>query len=797
MAEAASLFDGHDALSGVSGAHPVLVPKNLSSNSVNRKFRGDENATRLPISHIELEYPEDQPAGRNANRQRHLFEGGNIQGAFLYHAYPSYLKSQLIVSVAGTIFRIELSGKRGVVHKLFEGNDPVLTHAWFAQAFEWLIIQDGLGAPILWNGQQDARRADRTIPEVPTGSVMAFIHGRLVVASADGTNQIAVGDIVYGNDPTTTKDVIKFTETGFIAEGGAFGLPVFIGDITGMYAMPYLDTGTGQNELVVLGTTGGAAFDFTGPRLSWLDRNLSRISLLGGGCVSSHSLCSLNGDLIYRSAEGVRSYRNARAEYQQTWHNTPISSDVRKWIRTDQPRLLEYASQCSWNNLLFSTCSPLLAKPNNNLAGHHRFHRGFVVMDAEPESTTLRTGAPIWQGMWTGIRPVQFVEGRIGQAHRCFAFSYDRDGVNRLYEINKDGTNDFFEGSPRKIFSFYDTSNMGVVERTTNNFQAKVLSGGAIEFSNLSETVETNILIRPDNSPCFVEIDTGEVGCECEQTATCFEPQQPRSQRKVFAGFETTCIPGTNQRLKNVRRWQGRVEMTGQATVERMSFWFSTDTEDKKVTCDTNCEPLTCCPHENDFSYHIAPPGENLNVPVLPQPSDVPATVYTSTKIYAVGCPEGTTGPNVIREATVTSTESQEAADILALQSAAAQAFAALVCAACAGVELVAVTVNNASYDFSEFFVDGGFPDRKGNPWRLIDIVTRTLYATGIVDENGTLQTTNAVVEGEDTFNSTSNIFTDTSGTSPEIALQLACPGTEETDVRWPDPPDDEPVYIY
>lgn len=791
----ASLRDGVDLISGVSGAHPQLVPRNLAANAVNRFFRYDENATRLPIENIRLEYPEDI-----GNKQRYLLEGGNIQGATVYNSFPAQNNTQLIVSVAGTIFRIKVIGKKGYVYKIFEGNDPVLTHAWFAQAFEWLIIQDGLAQPILWDGIT-ARRAflkpDGTSEEVPVGSVMAFIHGRLAVSSADGTNQIAVGDIVYGSSVTNTSDVIRFTETGYWAEGGAFGVPVYVGDITGMYAMPYLDTGTGQNELVVLGTSGAVALDLSKPRDQWLDSQLLRISLIGGGCVSTHSLAALNGDLFFRSAEGIRSYRNARSEFQQTWHQTPISTDVRRWIKPDSPRLMEYNSQVAWNNLLLSSCSPMLARANNSLAGHHRYHRGFVVFDAEPQSNTLRSGAPVWHGMWTGIRPVQFLEGRIENRHRCFAFSYDRDGVNRLYELSEDGFNDTFEGSPRKIFSFYDTSSLGVIERTTNAHDQKTISSGEIELSNLVEETQVNVGIRPDSSSCFVEVDSTAVGCDCRQEEDCFTFTQPRSARKIISGIENACIPGTNKSLQSLRLWQARVTMRGYAKVESIGFWFDRDTQQRRKDCEEDqCEPVDCCPNADDYTYHIAPEGENLNVPELPIPSDV-AILYSSTKDYTARCPNGTVGSPVTATGTATSALSQVDADIKATTNARAAANQLIKCRTCSGQILDTQTVNNASFDFSSLFAVGAFVGNEGYPFRLIDSATLTVYSAGIVDASGTLVATYGLSTGTDTFNTTTHLFTDTSGTSPTVSFQLGCPGSNPGaggDVptggtSWPDPP--------
>lgn len=767
---AATLYDRHETLAGVSGANPLLIPRNFCASAINRWFRYDENANRAPFRSIELTFESEEV--------RIWFQGGNLQGAFFYNSYPSFLSSSLLASIAGRIFRIQVKGNEGHVTSIATGNDPVLTHCWFTQGFEWVVIQDGVGKPILWDGVNKTKLAGEG--QVPVASVGAFIHGRLVFASADGTNQIAVGDIVYGKQQTNTSDIINFTETGYWAEGGAFGAPIYVGDIMGMYAMPYLDTGTGQNELVVLGAEGGISIDLSKPREQWLDTQLLRISLIGGGCVSSHSLTSLNGDLFFRSAEGVRSFRNARAEFGQTWKQAPISSDVRRWLDYDRPDLLQYNNQVNWNNLLISTCSPQIEGPNNLYAGWHRFHKGMVVMDANPESNTVREGAPIWQGMWTGIRPTAIVEGRMEGAHRCFAFSYDRDGKNRLYEVCNYGF-DTFEGIQRKMFSGYDTSAFGTIERTTNNFDLKTLMGGEMEFKDVKEEVTFSLAVRPDDSPCFVPHHTGKVGCDC-QPRECFLPTLPSQARVIFGGMEAKCDPSTNQPISKVHHWQARVRLQGSTGIQGLAYRFEVIAH--PTNCQTiggGCDRIDCCSDADSFSYHLAPEGDNTEQPNIPVPSDV-VPVYQSTQKFTASCPPGTLGSSSTATGYATSTVSQADADLQAKENAKNSALANLVCVGCQPGVVYTFTVNNSEEDLTAIF-EAQRLQLAGKPWRLIDQHTYALYGSGVFDAEGYMEIVYALQTGDTTFDPVTHIFADTSGTLVPVALQYACPGQQD---GWP-----------
>src|SRR5690606_27515388 len=107
---------------------------------------------------------------------------------------------RLIASIAGKIFAIRmLGGNNASVSVIASGNDPRFMHAWFGQGFEFLAVNDGIQPPIFWDGV-NSRRSDVAAGEMPPGSCLAFIHGRFIMATADGKNTIRVGEIVYAEN---------------------------------------------------------------------------------------------------------------------------------------------------------------------------------------------------------------------------------------------------------------------------------------------------------------------------------------------------------------------------------------------------------------------------------------------------------------------------------------------------------------------------------------------------------------------------------------------------------------------
>jgi hypothetical protein len=775
-------FSGHQGLKGVFGGSPDEVIEGFAHQAINRFFREDENRARPSIQGIALVFANEE--------DRIWFQGANGQGATFYNPVPSYLTPRLVCSIGGRIFTIDVQGQTGIVARLFDGNSRQFTHAWFGQGFQWLVIQDGIHPPIFWDGTNAPRRSDLAKNEMPIGSVMAFIHGRFVVASSDGKNSIYVGDIAYGGNVTTPNDILNFTEQTYWAEGGSFDTPINVGNIMGLYAMPFLDTGTGQNELVVACTAGFTSLDLSRPRTEWIDIQVQKVALIGDGLVSSHAFAGLNGDMFYRSQKGINTYRNARIEYSQRWNQTPISREVNYWLRPDRRDYLEFVPMVTWQNMMLCGSSPQIAKPNNFAFGFHRYCRGMVVFDADSMSTAGRDGQPVWHGMWSGIRPWAFAVGYIGNQERAFAFSYDRDGRNRLYEFTLTNGNDVFAVSTtlfqqRKIHSQYTTGMMGDVTDVTNAFAPKTFSGGVVEFSEVLNASEISIQFRPDGSPCWVQVDRAEPGCDCPTRPTCPDTLTafPQYGRKYFQSVDLNkCLPGTSANAATFHHCQVRVQMVGSMIIDRLNIRFNLKPDGQIAEClGNNCEPITCCPAVDDYAYHIAPEGVNNEVPV---PPETPVQPFVSTRWARLCCPDFR-NICVNAQGQAQSTISQADADTKAQAAANANAQALLVCPECNPfIEDDQIIEESDVVDYSAFFVSGLYPELVGRPFRLVNTFNNEVFWYGHVDATGTL-VAEQIYSGE--YDGATNILNYLGPGSARMLIECGC-NPFGTDV-WPEPP--------
>lgn len=769
---AAPAFDGFAGIRGVWGGNPDYVPAGYSQNASNRFFREDENKTRPSIKSIELTFENEQ--------EKIWFEGANGQGAFWYAGYPSNLYPKAICSIGGRIFTIEIVGRTGKVTRLFDGNYRQGLHAWFVQGFEYLVVQDGVNAPMIWDGQNPPYRSDLNKNQVPIGSVMAFIHGRFVLATADGLNNIRLSEIAGATDVTKHDDILTFPTAL-----ATYGIAANLGEVQGLFPMSYLDSGTGQYELVALCKNGATSFDFRGQEETFFGQ-IQKISLIGTGCVGSHAFAGLNGDLFFRTPSGINTYRNSRLEFTQSWDQTPISREVNYWIRNDRADLLETIPMVGWQNMVLTGCSPLIELPSNRCFGYHRYCRGFTVFDAQNMSTAGRDGRPVWHGAWTGIRPWAFVEGRIGTAQRCFAFSFDRDKKNRLYEITLQDGDDYLAQEPRSIEGFFTSATLGTVEARTNTFQPKRINGGVIELQSILGASQVWVEYRPDGSPCWIPVDSMQPGCDCPTPGPCYQTSWPPWARKNLEQVSfSKCIPGTSIPANRFHHAQVRIRNKGSLTVSRFNIRMDLQEDSELAEClKNNCNPIECCPSTYDYSYHIAPIAPvNTAVPAL-DCTPLPVT-YTSTRYYRMQCPNFPS-QFVIATGQATSSISQADADQKAMAQAQSNAEQTLNCPNCSPDRLVSFTIDGGTMDLSEYFVSGQYGGAVGQPIRLYDNPLGEYVATGIVNDSGTLTMQATFPQfTHGTYDIPTNTYTDGGGGPTTLSLDIGC--NIGGAIVWPD----------
>jgi hypothetical protein len=425
------VYDGQTDFSGGMdmSRSSELIAQNQSALGINVTFRNGYPVTRSAINQIVLDFAGDTEAEAWFNT--HYFQGAayySISGIF----------PLIIASVGGRIFQLAPQALNFEVTDItplkadgvtLDRNSSILTKAYFCIADVYLIIQDGQSLPFIFDGST-IRRSNPTVPEVPVGTIMSYGQGRLTVGQG---NQFLVGDIIGG-----ATNVISFTETTFLTGGGAFILPMDMGVITGMIFTAQQDTNTGQGTLLVFGQTGVISVNLSLPRAQWQSSGIVTVTLTDIGTLADRTLVTINADVFFRSQDGIRTYRDARAEFGQyslgNYGRTALSYEIGDYLAADTLSLQTYASGIVFDNRYLLTTQPQAV----NGVGPPVF-QALAVMDFIPVSALRYNQAPVFDGLWTGYQWYQLLEGQFSSGIRAFGFAQGADNAGnpllQLYEI--------------------------------------------------------------------------------------------------------------------------------------------------------------------------------------------------------------------------------------------------------------------------------------------------------------------------------------------------------------------------
>ena len=463
--------------------------------------------------------------------------------------------------------------------------------------------------------------------QMPIGTIMAYAYGR--VAVSDASNNIYVSDIIYGNGFTTTSNTQNFTEQTYWQEGGSFTPPANLGLITGMRVMPSLNINVrGQGELVVFCENGSFTLDLSQDRTTWQANNIQKVSLIGRGCRSPWSIAGVNNDVYFRSDDGWAFYNNAQVDFYQALSFRKISREVQPWVNYDTPWMRQFESAMFFDNRLIATVSPFtVSTADPSVCGLHRPSRAMIVLDVEQESRISPDASmpSRWNGLWEGPQPTQLATAQINGVQRGFAFSFDADNVNRLYELQSSsslltGVDDYsVQYGNVKIGSYFTTKRYDFTpNQGASKFVRKQLVGGEVWVSNLKEAITLGCEFRPDSYACFNTLSYPiTIGLnECTPiTADCVpKVSQPRYQQLRFPTPNIDqCEMYSQISLQEGAEFQVKINITGSCIVDRLrlAVIFNDSIDLPQGNCpDTfynDPEPVQCSPIcELDY-YRIVP----------------------------------------------------------------------------------------------------------------------------------------------------------------------------------------------
>ena len=429
---------------------------------------------------------------------------GKFQGATTYRLNDD---NRIVFVISGVVYQLKLSDLTIITHT---GTlSSTVDRCYFCQADRYMVIQDGdpstswadANWPVILESDatydQSVLRAATPEQALPKGADMAYGHGRLFVAtnyifeagwSANlGRTGFVAGDIIKAHSP---EDVLSFTETLYLNEGGRVILPEELGFINGMGFQKNIMTGVGAGPLTVGAERGFSAFQVNAPRAQWKDIDFGIVSFSGEGvgCFSPHSFLNNQSEIMYRSKDGIRTLRQSATKAQGGGLvNDPISNEVEDILKLDSIASLKLSELATIDDRVFTTAVP-------NEAGDAS--QALISLDLKPVGSIKGNQSPIYDGVWTGFDFLSLVDARIDDEQRLFTFVKKSATETQLFYLDEDAYQDNNADAPLcRVYTGYKTFE--------SPFSIKRFKYIEVWLSNIKGLINLTTYYRTDNYPYY------------------------------------------------------------------------------------------------------------------------------------------------------------------------------------------------------------------------------------------------------------------------------------------------------
>tara|TARA_R110002126_G_scaffold1229_3_gene7211 strand:- start:611 stop:2581 length:1971 start_codon:yes stop_codon:yes gene_type:complete len=429
---------------------------------------------------------------------------------------------------------------------------------------------------------------------IPVGYMSTFAHGRIHIVpkvvpltTEDGRATLVSGDIQLPKDPKT---VLIASETEYLNEGGAHGMPYEMGFIKGLGTLRNAASGTGNGETLVFARRGIMSFDFSLDRdTQWKTQGLARILFQGPGSLSPWSVINVNDDLVYRGLDGIRTVRYTASQgggASGALSNVPLTTGVQEYF-TELESDMAYISQSFNDNRLLTTVGG---------TGNQTF-RGLTSLDSAARHYTGVSGPGAFDGLWTGDNFVYTFTAQRGRVDTSYALA---EGLT-LYRIDTDSNTDIDSGGASPIESRIHTKALAFQDPYT----VKALKYVDIWASDIRIDTTFTVYYRPYGYALWSTLGSSTV-----QVGTGSLPQ---TRRRVHITLDETgqnCDPVSQIPLSVGTTFELAIEWTGFAQVDSTYAVAERRSESPVPACSETEDVVlvaggTAGESLSDYSYEI------------------------------------------------------------------------------------------------------------------------------------------------------------------------------------------------
>lgn len=546
-----------------SGRSPSTLDANQCFYAGNVTFRGGFARTRPGFKRAKL----------NTSAAATALKDDKFQGSTYYqHSDGS---GSVIVVAAGKVYQVSANGAAWDVTDITNSItiNTSVSRVHFLQAENYLIIQDGTNRAFIWDGVNatSAVASNSGTNQVPVGTAMAYGNGRIWVAAG---RTLTAGDILG-----STTGILRFTENDYLAGGGSFTVPVGTSDITSLEFIAAPNTALGHGELVVFTADAVTSVKVPFDRNDWfaLQDPIQRVVLINNGAVGDHSVEHVSGDLYFRSRDGLRSLIMAVRDQEQ-YGNTPISREMARILKYDEPAYFGETSAVLFNNRYLCTALP------SNDASRGVAYKGLVALDFDLVGGLKGKLPMAYDGFWSldvtrsstdyTLHFLQLLVGNFSGTERCFAAVRNEEKDTEIWELTLDNVNifdvdldDSGDALNQKITAQIETPSFdfespgAMKELESADIWMDELTGGTISF---------DVDFHPDQYPCWMDWQTWDVIAEYTATSCdSFVDAEVQYRPRMRIGRPTdNAEPAVDKRFNLGWEFAARIKWKGQGRLK-------------------------------------------------------------------------------------------------------------------------------------------------------------------------------------------------------------------------------------
>lgn len=601
------VFDGFSSLQGGmnGGVLSTLIAENQYAKGVNVACRNGTLSTRPQVIEVEI-------LGTEA--QLWNIQHGKFQGM---HYYQHEGHNFMAMGINGSVYLIEpISGVIYDMTALIGTLDEAVDRLHFCQCERYLVVQDGINTPVIIEDTA-SRLAVQGAPdsEVPTGTLMAYTHGRLFIKTEP--DRFIAGNI---NQSAVAGSVLVFTETQYLAGGNSLFMPVDVGQLTALTWAHAYGEATGDGPLLAMYERGIVSFKVSVPRMQWQDMPIMKLEPSGNGNASEYCVVRFNEDLLFMSWNGIQDFALLNTETATRHRLTNLNSEIMPFLALETQSNRRLAMGCKFDDrLLFTVLGDSVTSQWNDNGvikdlPDYRF-KGLISLDFAPNNGISSLGAvtkPSYDGIWTGFNPMGIASGLFDFEEMCFIMGKDDDGHNHLYRLMKSQGDDqnIANGSTQIQCRLYTQSVPFVlyqdgIPRKVPHME-KILKDANLWISAFQGNVDINLSVCPDFSGRYNQISTIKIRAPMALTTSPFTTGYPQCRPKEFfpAFMQQSCQPVSRRNALRGFQFQFLLDWAGVLNINKFMISAEAQNEVPKLECGTNTEVLVDVPPD-DLSYDI------------------------------------------------------------------------------------------------------------------------------------------------------------------------------------------------